>query len=402
MALTEKVVRDLKPGPKTRIEWDRDVKGFGVRITPAGAKAFVLNYRVGGKERRATLARVGEISLREARERAGREMAAIRDGAADPLARREKRRAAPTVAEGVERFFAEFAPERVALGRLSPRTVAEYRTQARAYVLPALGERKVAEVSRRHVELMVANIAPSMRNRVLAFVSRLFTLFERWEWRVQQTNPARGIERAREEPRDRVLAQTEMQALAGALNGLEVRHPAPVAAIRTAALTGLRIGEILNMQWAHIDSETGRLVMPQTKTGRRVHDLSAPALEVLAAVPRVSASWCFSTGGKAAITYKHARAVFAEAAAAAGLEDVRLHDLRRSFMTRAAAAGIGVHVLRDLLGHKTAAMADRYVRSVGSPVRDARQQIGAAVAAEMAGGEPAEVVPLRGRQHDTR
>ena len=115
MALTEKVVRDLKPGPKTRIQWDRDVKGFGVRITPAGAKAFVLNYRVGGKERRATLARVGEISLREVRERAGRELAAIRDGAADPLARREERRAAPTVAEGIERFFAEFAPERGAM-----------------------------------------------------------------------------------------------------------------------------------------------------------------------------------------------------------------------------------------------------------------------------------------------
>ena len=402
MALTEKVVRDLKPGPKTRIQWDRDVKGFGVRITPAGAKAFVLNYRVGGKERRATLARVGEISLREVRERAGRELAAIRDGAADPLARREERRAAPTVAEGIERFFAEFAPERVALGRLSPRTVAEYRKQARAHVLPALGERKVADVSRRHVELMVANIAPSMRNRVLAFASRLFTLFERWEWRVQQTNPVRGIERAREEPRDRVLAQTEMQALAGALNGLEVRHPAPVAAIRMAALTGLRIGEVLNMRWEDIDFESGRLILPQTKTGRRVHDLSGPALEVLAAVPRVSASWCFSTSGAAANTYKHTRAVFAEAVKAAGLEDVRLHDLRRSFMTRAAAAGIGVHVLRDLLGHRTAAMADRYVRAVGSPVREARQQIGAAVAAEMAGGEPAEVVPLRGRRHDTR
>ena len=402
MALTEKVVRDLKPGPKTRIQWDRDVKGFGVRITPAGAKAFVLNYRVGGKERRATLARVGEISLREVRERAGRELAAIRDGAADPLARREERRAAPTVAEGIERFFAEFAPERVALWATVPAHgggVPETGARPRP---AALGERKVADVSRRHVELMVANIAPSMRNRVLAFASRLFTLFERWEWRVQQTNPVRGIERAREEPRDRVLAQTEMQALAGALNGLEVRHPAPVAAIRTAALTGLRIGEVLNMRWEDIDFESGRLILPQTKTGRRVHDLPGPALEVLAAVPRVSASWCFSTSGAAAITYKHTRAVFAEAVKAAGLEDVRLHDLRRSFMTRAAAAGIGVHVLRDLLGHRTAAMADRYVRAVGSPVREARQQIGAAVAAEMAGGEPAEVVPLRGRRHDTR
>ena len=183
-----------------------------------------------------------------------------------------------------------------------------------------------------------------------------------------------------------------MQALAGALNGLEVRHPAPVAAIRTAALTGLRIGEVLNMRWEDIDFESGRLILPQTKTGRRVHDLSGRRLRYWRPCHGSARRGASRPAGRRP-TRTNTRAVFAEAVKAAGLEDVRLHDLRRSFMTRAADAGIGVHVLRDLLGHRTAAMADRYVRAVGSPVREARQQIGAAVAAEMAGGEPKEVVP---------
>ena len=400
MALTERIIRDLKPGPKTRIEWDREVKGLGVRITPAGVKAFILNYRVGGKERRATLARCSEISLREARGRAGRELAAIRDGKADPLERRRKARVAPpTVAELIERFLTDEAPSRIARGRMSETTLYHYRHGCGKYILPKLGKRCVADVTRGDVENMVARLPASTRNRVLALTSRLFTLTERWEWRAQHTNPARGIERGREEPRDRVLAPTELAALADALGSLEAASPAAVAAIRVAALTGLRIGEVLAVRWEHVDFETGRLTLPVTKTGRRTHDLPAPALEVLAALPRIT-EFCFTTG-RAGIAYGTVRDTFARAAKDAGLADVRLHDLRRTVMTNAAAAGVGTHVLRDLLGHKTTAMADRYIRAVGSSVRDAREQVGAAMAAMMDGREPAKIVPFRERRHDT-
>ena len=104
----------------------------------------------------------------------------------------------------------------------------------------------------------------------------------------------------------------------------------------------------------------------------------------------------FTIGRGSPLTYRTVRQHFADAARAAGLDDVRLHDLRRTVMTSAAAAGVGTHILRDLLGHKTTAMADRYVRAVGNPVRDAREQVGAAMAAMMR-GESGEVVPMRGR-----
>ena len=149
------------------------------------------------------------------------------------------------------------------------------------------------------------------------------------------------------------------------------------------------------MRWEHITFETGRLTMPETKTGRRTHDLPTPVLELLAGVPRLN-DFVFTTG-RGALSYKTARDVFAAACKKAGIDNVRLHDLRRTVMTAAAAAGVETHILRDLLGHKTTAMADRYVRAVGNPVREARERVGAAMVAMMR-GESGEVVPLRGRR----
>ncbi len=384
--LTERRIRDAKAESKTRFLWDVQVKNLGVRITPKGVKSYVVFYRSAGQKHLATLARVAELSLREARERAGRQLAAIRAGEAHPLERRRRGREAPTVADGLDRFFGEYVPTRLAIGRMAPRTVQIYRSQAKLYIRPALGGRRVVDVGSRDVELAVGRLPSATRNRALAFVSRLFSLFETWEWRPQQTNPVRGIERAREDPRDRVLGAAELAALATALDRLDERFPASVAAIRVAALTGLRISEVLAIRWEHVDSASRRVILPQTKTGRRSHHFPAAALDIMRAVPRLNEGHqVFAVDARGALTYRTVRHHFGDAVKRAGLSDVRLHDLRRTFMTNAAAAGVGTHVLRDLLGHKSTAMADRYVRSVGSPVADAREAVGSAMAAAMVG-----------------
>ena len=269
--LTERIIRDAKAGPKALILWDGEVKGLGLRVFPSGGKAFVLSYRAGARKRLVTLARCSELSLRDARERAGAELVAIRAGETDPLERREEARTAPTVAEAVERFLGTHAERRIALGRMGRRTLAEYALQCRSVVLPAIGNRRVVDVTRADVERMVDPLKATMRNRVLALASRLFTLCETWELRPQHTNPARGIERAVENARDRTLDAEELAALAAALDAMEAASPAAIAAIRFAAVTGLRIGEVLAVQWDHVDFQTGRLVMPETKTGRRTH-----------------------------------------------------------------------------------------------------------------------------------
>ena len=386
-SLTERTVREAKPRTTTYTVWDSQVRGLGFRVTPAGVKSYILDYRIAGRRRRATLARCSELSLSDVRERAGRELVVIRAGEADPLERRRQQREAPTVDEGLVRFLDEYAPERIKLGLLSRRTLQTYRNQAKVYVGPALGKRRVDAVTRRNVERAVRRLPNATRNRVLALISRLFNLFETWEWRSQHTNPARGVERAREEARDRVLDSDELAALAAALDRLDKRHPASVAAIRVAALTGLRISEVCSIRWEHVDFENGRVTLPETKTGRRVHDFPDAALAVMRSRPRMNRNdHVFAVDARGPLTYRTARTHFAAAARLAGLTEVRLHDLRRTVMTNAAAAGVGTHVLRDLLGHKTTAMADRYVRAVGLPVADARRAIGAAMAAAMAGG----------------
>ena len=394
--LTERIIRDAKGDGTARTVWDSQVAGLGLQITQGGKKNYVIRYRADGRKRQAILARASELSLRDARERAGRELAAIRAGETDPLRRREDAAREPTVAEALDRFFDEYVPERIRMGRMTPRTAADYRAQADRTLRPALGRLKVADVDRVDIERAVARRGRVQRNRTLALASRLFRLFETWGWRPQNANPVRGIERSREEPRDRVLAPSELTALSHALAADEDRHPAQVAAVRFAALTGLRIGEVRGMEWQHVSFETGRVTLPTTKTGRRVHDLPDAALAVLRSLPNINA-WCFTTGHDGPVSYGGVRDALLRAAKAAGLDDVRLHDLRRGYMTAAAAAGVGTHVLRDLLGHKTTAMADRYVRAVGNPVRDARRQVTAGIAASMS-GEAGQVIPMERRR----
>ena len=138
------------------------------------------------------------------------------------------------------------------------------------------------------------------------------------------------------------------------------------------------------MRWEHVDTEHHAVVLPHTKTGRRVHGLPVAALELLAGLPRIN-GYVFTTGRDTAITYQTVHTAFAALTREAGLSDVRLHDLRRTVMTAAARAGVGTHVLRDLLGHKTTAMADRYIRHAGAAVHEAQEHIGAAIDAQLRG-----------------
>ena len=392
--LTEKRIRDAKPGPKAAILWDSSIKGLGVKIQPGGSKVYVLSYRIDGRKRQATLARVGELSLADARKRAGAEMVRIREGEADPLQRRQERKDAPTVADALDRFLGPFSERRIANGRMTERTRSEYAKQARKYVLPKLGSRKLASVTRGDVEALVEPMPGPTRNRVLALVSRLMNVCEMWDWRDQHTNPARGVERARENVRRRVLSPAEMTMLADALTDLAGQYPVPVAGLKMAALTGLRISEVLELRWDHIDMASGRVHLPRTKTGARDHDLPQAAMAILASLPRINGNpWCFASKAGSHVQRRQAGYVFRRAVRDAGLQDARIHDLRRTLATRAAAAGLSAFALRDMLGWKDLAMPARYVQLAGETAREHRLSIGDMIAGDMGG--TGKVVPLR-------
>ena len=299
-------------------------------------------------------------------------------GEAGPLSRRQKQRESATVAQGIGQFFEDFCPNRVQNGRMAPSTVHEYRKQAARYLIPAIGNLDIEEVERAHIGNMVDPLRPVLRNRVLALASRIFRYFEDQGLRQQYSNPCRGVERSREEPRDRTLSTAEIAALGKALARVDI-DPVKRAVIHVAMLTGLRIGELISLRWDCVNFESGSVLLPTTKTGRRTHPLSRAAVDALKGLP-VMGNYVFCINPPKPVSYTAVRLAFLKAAKAARLRDVRLHDLRRTFMTRAAESGISAHTLRDLLGHKTAMMADRYVRRTNIPMVNATEQVSGALA----------------------
>ncbi len=392
MSLTAKKIRDAKPGHKNRIEWDGEVKGLGLRITKAGVKSYVLSYRADGRKRLMTLGRTSEMGLAKARELAGAALVRVRGGA-DPLEEKARHKTLPTVAEGVDQFLNQYLPARKAKGRMADRTEKEYTRQAHRYILPKLGRKRIRDVTKGDVERMLAPLPPIMANRVRALVSSMFTQFEHWEYRPQHSNPARGIEKALEEARDRTLTESELSALGTALDGLD-GNPGAILAIRLAAVTGLRIGEVQNMRWTDIDFKGGAVVLPKTKTGRRVHTLPSAALTLLADVPRLGVCVIPGRDPDTPLDYRSIQRQWVRACEAAGVSGARIHDLRRTIMTEAAALGVGAHLLRDMLGHKTTAMADLYARRAGASLTELRERMGASMSAKMAGKDEAEVVEI--------
>lgn len=389
MALTERKIRDAKPsGGKQTFVRDDKLRGFALRVTPAGVKSYTVEGRkADGTKFRSVIGRVEEITLKEARDRAAAELAAARAGEATLTERKREAREAPTVAD----LAAAYLDKCERKGRAA-KTLYGYRQQLNAYILPALGRKAVAAVTRGDIEAMIEPLRRVTGNRVASLASAMFREAERKEWRTQNSNPAFAIERNREEARDRTFRADELAAFSAALADLEAVSPAPVAAIRFAALTGLRISEVLAVRWQDI-GEDETLVLPKTKTGRRVASIPAPALAILDSLPRLC-DWAFTADGSRPLAYASAWRVFGLAKTAAGVEGVTLHDLRRTVMTQAAASGVSAHVLRDLLGHKSAAVAERYIRALGNPVREARDTAANAMADMMAGGK---VIPLRRR-----
>ena len=388
--LTEAKIRDAKPEATTRILWDHAVRGLGVRVTPAGAKSFVIQYRTKGRQRRWTLAQCAAISLKRARERAGEQLLSIRNGS-DPLQQRQDAQAAPSVASAIDRFFREDGPALVAAGRMRATTLQTYSAQAERHVKRGIGPIKVEDVKRSDVVNMLAKIAGGIqRNRVQALVSRLFTAFEGWEIRAPGSNPAKGIGKVREHPRTRIFSPGELKAMGGAIG--EIECPSHRAALQFLILTGWRVGEILGLEWTMVNLETGVCDLPSTKTGPSRRPVSAIALQVLDGLPRGGARVF------AVVSYRTLRGRLLAACRAAGIEDARLHDCRRTFASTAAADGMSAFMLQGLLGHASIAMSARYVQLSGPVLDEARQATTSHMSA-MLKGTSAEVVdhPARGK-----
>jgi integrase len=198
-------------------------------------------------------------------------------------------------------------------------------------------------------------------------------------------NPARGVKKAPVRKVERFLSEAEIARLADALDAeaQQSGNPYSPAAIKVLLLTGSRKGEIVNLRWDHVDFERECLRLPDSKTGAKVVYLNAPARASLRELPRMADNPRVIPGMRADGAGRAIDKVWSRVRKAAGLADVRLHDLRHSIASVGAAGGLSLPVIGALLGHKHAATTARYAHLSADPLRAANDAVGARIAAAM-------------------
>ncbi len=381
--ITDKLARSLEP-PATgnRVVWDQKVKGFGIRVTAAGALSFVLNYRnAGGALKRITIGPYGrnEWSVEAARKRAGELKKQIALGH-DPLDDKRRAREAETVSELCDRYVEEWLPrkrEGSAKGDLG--MIAQT-------VKPKLGKLKVAKVDYLDIDKLHRALAetPVRANRVVALLSKMFTLAVKWHLRTD--NPCKGIEMYAEDKRERYLKDDERPRLLAAMQAHSQKgaiQAQTVNAFRLAMLTGARIGECLSSTWDHLDLERGIWTKPSAHTKQKKPHrvpLSAPALQLLTGMQEMSKSdWLFPNAKGDGHQHDYRVSWWAIRDAAA-MPDLRVHDLRHSFASEGASIGLSLPMIGALLGHTNPATTARYAHLLDDPLREATEAIGRRVA----------------------
>lgn len=392
--ITKAKVERLVPG---EVLWDSEVKGFGVRRQTTRT-VYVLKARVKGRQRWITIGDHGAPWTAElARKEAQRIWGLIRSGA-DVTSLRAKPGQPVVMAELCARYLKEHADQhKKPSSRLSDeRNIANH-------IIPLLGKRVVEDVTRADIDRFklavregrtakrgakrsdtyrggaVVTGGPGVANRCLALLSKMFNLAERWAIRPEHTNPVRFVEKYKEGKRERYLGSDEFDRLADVLEASErelTEGPYVLAAIRLLILTGARLGEILTLRWEYVDFQHRALRLPDSKTGRKVVFLSQSALAVLKQVPRVASNPHVIVGAKTGQPLRNLQKPWGRMRSAAGLEGVRIHDLRHSYASLAAAAGVSLPVIGRLLGHKKSTTTERYAHLAPDPMKLANEAIG--------------------------
>ena len=381
--ITKRVVDSLRPQERERVVWDDEIKGFGVRVHPTGKRVYIVKYRHRGRVVKTTIGPHGPIAPAEARARAAEIITAARTGR-DPAAAGGRGSRGPTVAELAQRFLEEYVP-----AHCKPGTQTVYRSALVNHVVPRLGSRRVADIERADIVALhhALRATPYQANRTVQILSRLFTLAEVWGLRPDGSNPCRHVRRFREEKRERFLSDAEYARLGAALKAGEEQRlepPEVVAAIRPLMLTGCRRAEILTLQWDHVDLEAGELRLPDSKTGARTVHLGDPAIAVLRAIPRRAGDPFVIAGTSPGRPMKDLHHYWQRIRRRAGLEGVRIHDLRHSYASGGLLVGEGLPMIGKLLGHTNVHMTARYAHLANDPLKSAANRIASRIA-EVAG-----------------
>ena len=400
LKITDKLVRSLQvPAEGYTVDWDGEIKGFGIRVTAAGVRSFVLRYRFFGDQKVYTIGTYPEWTVIAARSEAIELKAGIRVGQ-NPVGERKRLRNEPSFGDLLDDYIVseEFKRKR-------PRTQKDYKRMCEKILRPAWGSLRLKAIQPRDVEALHASMksTPYQANRVVSLASRLFNFAI--EEKQLEDNPAKNIEHYHEEKRARFLDQEgpgEMARLSSALDSYSDQSAAD--ALRLLLLTGSRSGEVLQARWEHFNLHTGIWTKPSSSTKQKKVEhvpLNDAALELLASMRNPGASGPLFPGSDGRKARKGLRRPWLQICKAAGLVDVyqipckrrgkdglpvmmlkryrstvRLHDLRHTFASHLVSNGVPLQQVGKLLGHSQAQTTMRYAHLSNTALKDATNVFG--------------------------
>ena len=364
---------------KETVFWDRELTGFGVRVYPTGTKVYVAQARGPEGPRRVAVGRYGVVHAEQARQRAAMIITRIKAGDEAAL-KPQKPAGGPTVADLARRYLEEYAAV-----RCKPKTQETARAAVQKHILPALGKQPLTAVERTQVAEMHQRLCgtPSAANIALRTLSLMYRLAGEWGLVPEGMNPCRSIAKYPERRRERFLTDKEFTRLGQTLDEVGTRGGATapaVAAIRLLMLTGCRKNEILKLRWEDVALDESELKLPDAKTGARVVPLSPQAVKLLAELPRTEGNPWVIHGKRPGTHMTELDDAWQTVRARAGLSDVRLHDLRHSFASRALALGESLPMIGKLLGHAQVETTARYAHLSRESVREVAERIAASIA----------------------
>ena len=378
--ITKKNVDALRARQREYMLWDDDIRGFGVRVHPSGRKVYLVKYRLDGRVIKKTIGPHGSVPPTAARARAAEIITAARTGrdlngrVISPPAQKT------TMHELAGRFLDEHVP-----AHCKPSTAHSYAIAIRRHVLPRLGSRSVAGITRADVADLHRRMraTPYAANRTLGILSAMFSAAELWGLRPQGSNPCRYVKRFRERKRERFLSDAEYRRLGTVLREAErtgTESATAVAAIRLLMLTGCRLSEITSLRWEDVSLEAGELRLRDSKTGAKVVHLGGPAVAVLRGIERAKGNPWVIAGRRPGTRIASLHFPWSRIRRRAGLDDVRLHDLRHSFASGGLLVGEGLPMIGKLLGHSRVTSTARYAHLADDPVKAAADRIAARIA----------------------
>ena len=390
--------------------WDDALVGFGVAAYPNGKKVYVAQYRQAGRSRRSAIGDHGRLTPDEARSEAKKLLGSVEKGD-DPIAARKAERKVQTFSEIASEFLSQHSK-----AKRKPRTHEGYEILVERHIKPSIGRIRISELRRADITRMHTRMAstPGAANRAVSLVSAI------WNWAAARdevasgANPAKGVARYPESAKERFLSSDEFRRLGDALSkaeteglpyevdeqGPKAKHapkpenrrrvidPYAAAAIRLLILTGARLREILHAQWESVDFERGILFLRDSKTGRKPIYLGSATLAILTSLPRVEGNPYIIAGSTADKPRADLKNPWRAITEAAGLNGLRLHDLRHSFASVGAGASLGLPIIGKLLGHTQPSTTARYAHLDADPMRRAVDTISDTITTAM-NGHPA-------------